>query len=158
MKTASLFMFICLLGIMPVATSAPYTPNGAEVTDTNTGLIWRSCPEGMTWDGINTCTGTASVFTHEAALQRAMAQANSSGVAWRLPNVKELASIVDRSRSNPAIDPTIFPATPPSIFWSSSPFVSITGTASIVDFGLGGVGGSLRNNVPYYVRLVRAGL
>jgi hypothetical protein len=153
MKTAPLFMFICLLGIMPVATSAPYTSNGAEVTDTNTGLIWRRCAEGMTWDGINTCTGTASVFTHEAALQRAMAQANSSGVAWRLPNVKELASITDKSL-NPTFDSTVFPATPTGIFWSSSPFVSATGYAWVVDFNAGGIGGTARNSY-YSMRLVR---
>jgi hypothetical protein len=156
MKTAPLFIyfFTCMLGILPIATSAPYTSNGAEVTDTNTGLIWQRCPEGMTWDGINTCTGTASVFTHEAALQRAMAQANSSGVTWRLPNVKELASIADKSLSNPAINSTAFPATPTGIFWSSSPFVSITGSAAVVDFNAGGVGGTPRNS-SYLVRLVR---
>jgi hypothetical protein len=156
MKTAPLFIyfFTCMLGILPIATSAPYTSNGAEVTDTNTGLIWQRCPEGMTWDGINTCTGTASVFTHEAALQRAMAQANSSGVSWHLPNVKELASIADKSLSNPAINSTAFPATPTGIFWSSSPFASITGYAWAVDFNAGGVGGTARNSY-YSMRLVR---
>ena len=156
MKTAPLFIcfFTCMLGILPIATSAPYTSNGAEVTDTNTGLIWRRCAEGMTWDGVTTtCTGTPSVFTHEAALQRAMAQANSSGVSWRLPNVKELASIADKSLSNPAINSTAFPGTPTGIFWSSSPFVSIIGSAAVVDFNTGGVGGTPRNSY-YLVRLV----
>jgi hypothetical protein len=157
MKTAPLFMFICLLGIMPVATSASYTysTDGTEVTDQKTGLVWRRCAEGMTWDGVTTtCTGTPSIFTHEEALQRAMAQANSSGVTWRLPNVKELASITDKSVSSPAIDSTAFPATPTGIFWSSSPFVSVTGYASVVDFNAGGVGGTPRNS-SYLVRLVR---
>jgi hypothetical protein len=156
MKTAPLFMFICLLGIMPVATSASYTysTDGTEVTDQKTGLVWRRCAEGMTWDGINTCTGTPSIFTHEAALQRAMAQANSSGVAWRLPNVKELASITDKCISSPAINATAFPATPTGIFWSSSPYLGFTGYASVADFNAGGVGGSPRDRY-YLVRLVR---
>ena len=75
----------------------------------------------MTWDGI-TCAGTASTYTHEQALQLAAAQASSTGKAWRLPNIKELSSIVDRNLHNPAFDPTAFPATPESDFWSASPF------------------------------------
>jgi hypothetical protein len=39
---------------------------------------------------------------------------------WHLPNVTELTSIVDDARSSPAIDPTVFPRTPSTSFWSSS--------------------------------------
>lgn len=153
--------FICLLGICPVAAFAqPYTisTDGSEVTDTKTGLIWRRCAEGMTWSGV-TCVGTASTYTHNAALQRATTQAGSVG--WRLPNIKELSSIVDRSLTNPAIDRTTFPATPSNLFWSASPFVSTPSSAEVVDFGVGVVGGTNTNRNdparPYYLRLVRDG-
>jgi len=160
MKTAQLaiFYFICLLGILPVAASAqPYviSTDGSEVTDQKTGLIWRRCAEVMSWSG-TTCTGTASMFTHEAALQQAAAQATGTGVAWRLPNIKELASIADRSRSNPAIDSTAFPATPASWFWSSSPYVGDSYSAWYVNFNYGFVLNYGRGNA-VYVRLVRAG-
>lgn len=115
-------LFACLLGALPVAVSAqPFviSTDGNEVTDQKTGLIWRRCAEGMNWDGA-TCIGVAASFTHEAASQRAVAQAASTGTAWRLPNVKELASIIDESRSIPAIDLAVFPATPPNLFWSAS--------------------------------------
>ena len=115
-------LLACLLGALPVAASAqPFTisTDGSEVTDQKTGLIWRRCAEGMNWDGL-TCAGMAATFPHEAALQRAAAQAASTSTAWRLPNIKELFSIVDESRSIPAIDLAIFPATPSNQFWSDS--------------------------------------
>ena len=162
MKIAQLatLCFTCLLGILPAAVSAqPYviSADGSEVTDQKTGLIWRRCAEGMIWDGA-TCAGTAGTFTHEAGLARAASQAGSTGIAWRLPNVRELASIADKSRSNPAIDPTAFPATPSFWFWSSSPYVGLSFSAWFVDFSDGVVNVSgLRFNVSLHVRLVRAG-
>ncbi len=128
-----------------------------EVADSQTHLIWRRCPEGMVFSG-GTCTGTAGAFTHEAALMRARDQASSTSIAWRLPNVKELASIADRSRSrsNPAIDSTAFPATPAGYFWSASPFVGYSSFARYVNFYNGNVDDSVRSN-SVYVRLVRAG-
>jgi hypothetical protein len=160
MKTAKYAIrhFLFLLGLMPVVASAqPFviSSDGNEVTDQKTGLIWRRCSEGMAWNG-STCAGTASTFTHEAALQYAATQANSTGIAWRLPNIKELASIADISRSNPAIDPAAFPATPTNSFWSSSPNVGYGTDAWYVHFSYGYTHYDYRYR-SYHVRLVRAG-
>ena len=151
-------LLACLL--LPVACgalAAPFTvsADGQEVTDTKTGLIWRRCAEGMTASGV-TCTGTATAFTYEAAITRASTQATNTGVAWRLPNVKELSSIADKSRVNPAIDTVAFPVTPASGFWSSSPYVGYAGYAWVVNFYFGYVNYNVRYNSGY-VRLVRAG-
>jgi hypothetical protein len=165
MKIAPLatLCFTCLLGILPAAASAqPYviSTDGSEVTDQKTGLIWRRCVEGMSWDNAAiptpTCVGTSSVFSHEAALTRAKSQAATTGIAWRLPNIQELASIVDSSTVNPALDATAFPATAASYFWSASPSVGNSSSAWFVNFYDGYVGSSLRG-LTYYVRLVRAG-
>jgi hypothetical protein len=130
--------------------------NGQEVTDNQTKLIWRRCAEGMVFSG-GTCTGTASTFTHEAALQQSIAQTQSTGITWRVPNVKELASIQDGAQGMPSIDPTAFPATPlQAIFWSASPYVGDSRYAWVVDFRDTGVFSGSRSNA-YYVRLVRAG-
>lgn len=107
-----------------------YASGGAEVVDSKTGLTWRRCPEGMVWSG-GSCTGRASTYTHEAALLRARDQAGT--VQWRLPNRKELASIVDRSASSSGIDLGVFPS-PPSYVWSSSPSVGDAGYAWGVHF------------------------
>jgi hypothetical protein len=165
MKTSQLaaLFFTCLLGLIPcAATAKPFvvSADGLEVTDSATGLIWRRCAEGMAWDAAAiTCAGTASTFTHELALTRARTEAFNTGVAWRLPSVKELSSIVDRSLSNSAIDATAFPASPLDYFWSSSPNVSSPSNAWNVNFSNGAVfsGSSYYRSSPFYVRLVRAG-
>lgn len=131
------------------------SPDGTEVTDSRTQQVWRRCAEGQTWDG-STCAGIATTFTHEQALAHASTQ-----IGWRLPNVKELASLVDRSRNNPAIDTTAFPATSSTWFWTSSPWVQVhqSDVAWIVDFSNGKVAGygrydEYRDSV-VRVRLVR---
>ncbi|MFI3196356.1 MAG: DUF1566 domain-containing protein [Methylococcaceae bacterium] len=127
--------------------------NGEEVKDNETQLIWRRCPAGMGGSG---CTGSASTFTHQAALQHAAGQAASTGVAWRLPNVKELASLADLGRRNPAIDTAFFPNTPSNVFWSSSPNVGYTYNAWYVNFYYGYVNDYGVRNSAFPVRLVRA--
>ena len=146
-----------LLPVVFSAAAEPFTvsADGQEVTDAKTGLIWRRCAEGMTVSG-GACIGTASTFTHEAALTRASIQATTAGVGWRLPNGKELLSSIDKNRIQPAIDTAAFPATPSSWFWSSSPYAGHASNAWYVDFGYGHLGFSFRVNT-FYVRLVRAG-
>jgi hypothetical protein len=160
MKTSQLaaLFFTCLLGLIPcAATAQPFvvSADGQEVTDSATGLIWRRCAEGMVFS-LGACTGTASTFTHELALTRARTEAAATGVAWRLPSVKELSSIADKSLSNPAIDVVAFPAIPVNYFWSSSPFVGSPAFAWVVSFGDGTLSVSRRTSTNY-VRLVRAG-
>ena len=136
--------------------------DGTEVTDQKTGLIWRRCSEGMVFSGdpgTGNCTVTASTFTHEAALARAQTEAANTGIAWRLPNIKELASIADKSLSNPAIDRTVFPATPAKYFWSASPYVRDSFGSWDVSFDVGRVSSSYSDGrtIHGYVRLVRDG-
>jgi hypothetical protein len=137
-----------------------FTLNGAEVTDMRTGLIWKRCSEGQAWNG-TTCTGTATNHRHEPALALANASNSSqSATGWRLPNVKELASLADKGCQNPAIDNTTFPATPGDWFWSSSPYVFDPVHAWSVNFFDGHVAGSYSSRTNssdhFHVRLVRS--
>jgi hypothetical protein len=75
-------------------------------------------------------------------------------VDWRLPDVKELRSIVDNTRYNPAIDTTVFPGTNSTLYWSSSTNAYYTYNAWYVYFTSGRV---LSPSKTYtnYVRCVR---
>jgi hypothetical protein len=89
-----------------------------EVDDRLTGLTWRRCVEGEAIVG-DACSGSALMLPWTDALGRAKQQAHRTGVAWRLPNVKELASLLEHDR-NPYIDLQAFPGAASDILWSSS--------------------------------------
>ncbi|MFP8777864.1 DUF1566 domain-containing protein [Hydrogenophaga sp. RWCD_12] len=118
------------------------------VNDALSGLQWRRCVEGMSWTGSG-CVGTPQAFTHEEALVHAR---NQTG--WRLPNIKELGSLVDRSvTSGTRIDSLAFPQAPQRL-WTSSPYVGNPVGAWVVQFANGALGSELRS-FRNAVRLVR---
>ena len=95
-----------------------HSTNGT-VLDKTTKLIWKQCSEGQTG---STCTGSASTFTWKEALEEASNSTFATHTNWRLPNIKELASLAKINCQLPSINKIIFPNTPPNkSFWSSSP-------------------------------------
>ena len=139
---------VCLWASPWVNAGYSYNAAGDEVTDSATGLVWRRCTEGQTWSG-NSCTGTALPMTYEQAFLRAQT------AGWRLPNIKELATIADKAKQNPAIDSLAFPVTPSGYFWSATPRVGDSVFAWVILFYDGSVVGGSRSSLPSYVRLVR---
>ena len=142
----------CVAGTIETTPSSDFTllEGGTVVRHETTGLEWHRCPEGMAWSG-GSCTGTASAMTWHAALTHA------DGVSgWRLPNVKELRSIVERCRISPAINQQVFPDTPSSSFWSASPSAGNSGLAWRVFFANGNDHWDYKS-YSYRVRLVRGG-
>ncbi|HKJ21732.1 MAG TPA: DUF1566 domain-containing protein [Gammaproteobacteria bacterium] len=139
------------------------------VIDKITGLTWKKCSEGQTYNvDANTCSGNAVPYTWPKALQRAR-EVNQGGAGktggyagytdWRVPNIKELRSLVEQACRDPAINPhkTIFPLSPSALYWSSSPFARTVGEAWGVDFTSGEATFESMAN-PGFVRLVRGGL
>ena len=120
--------------------AAPFqlSSDGQEVTDLHTGLVWQRCPVGMHWDE-TTCTGNTQYFMWYEALPVAQNQAMASGKVWRVPSVKELATIIDRSQFNKAIDSQAFPNTPNDRFWTSSPYTTNAFFGWQVNFFDGGI-------------------
>jgi hypothetical protein len=131
--------------------------DGAEVTDTMTGLVWRRCLEGMVWDvDQQACTGVARDYGWKGALDHA--RENRQG-GWRLPNIKELFSIVDHSTEAPALDRFAFPDTPAShLVMSSTPIGNGSGAdAFVVSFSRGQTARQNTLTFSWKLRLVRGG-
>ena len=94
------------------------SPDGQEVSDRATRLTWRRCVEGLSFDGEH-CSGQRFDLTWTKALAHARHHALHTGVAWRLPNLKELASLLDH-RGLPHIDIAAFPDADADVLWTSS--------------------------------------
>ena len=131
-----------------------FEANADEVLDQATGLVWRRCAEGQRWSG-STCTGAPMQLAWDQAVQQAL-DAAGGGTPWRLPNVKELASLVDDTRVHPAMDVAAFPGTPAAEqggYWSSTG-VHPHELAWMVSFW-GGRVASVYTAIPASIRLVR---
>jgi hypothetical protein len=143
-------------------TSAFTFNSDGTATHRMTGLVWKRCLEGQTFADNGTaanylddqCTGQPNGMDWAGALN----QAQTVGQGWRVPDQKELKSIVEHCRVNPAINTEVFPGTSDWV-WSSSPVVNYPDAASIawfVYFGNGGDGWGGRS-LDDAVRLVRSG-
>ena len=112
------------------------------ITDTSSGLMWQQASSGeMVW-------------------KPALSYCESLSVAgfndWRLPNQRDLGSIVDYEIYNPTIDTDYFPNTVLSYYWSSSTYVNYSSAAWAVTFSDGYVSHNFTYNGSY-VRCVRGG-
>jgi hypothetical protein len=128
-----------------------FEASGDEVIDHATKLVWKRCTEGQQWSGM-TCLGTTLEMSMADALAFANALASATGLNWRVPNVKELDSIVDiDKKAAPAIDKDYFPA---AFNWDTF-WAATTGQSFSAGFGFrdGEAGADLIG--PAGLRLVR---
>jgi hypothetical protein len=140
----SIFFGISLLIIPSLLQAKPFTVTGdSTVTDHKTGLVWQQS------------AGTTR-YTWESAISYCESLTLGSKSDWRLPNIKELGSIVDPSGRYQAIDSTAFPSTSYSYYWSSTTSVNNTSNAWNVHFYYGYMG-SYRKTSSDSVRCVRGG-
>lgn len=111
------------------------------VTDRITQLVWQKQDGGTTaaWeDAITLCEGLSLGGYSD----------------WRLPNVKELRSIVDSGTYAPATYTRYFPNTRSDSYWSSTTSVENPDAAWRVNFWHGEVDSSYKGNA-FFVRCVR---
>jgi hypothetical protein len=84
--------------------------------------MWKQCLNDATGTGC----GTAGM-TWPAALQHVEALNNGGGYAgytdWRMPNAKEMASIIERSCTFPPFNTRVFNGVPSNrqLIWTSTP-------------------------------------
>ena len=128
------------------------------VTDVESKLMWMRCPSGQRWVNAR-CTGKAATYNWVAAARQAD-QISSNGEAffndWRVPALRDLATITDRGCKNPRTNLVVFPGTPPSAFWTSTarPGGKPEDMALALSFGAEGVMAA-RKEERFHVRFVR---
>ncbi len=128
--------------------------NQPVVADAVTGLTWQGCAAGQSGPDCSIGGATSQVWNDAVSYCDALDWGGYTD--WRLPDVKELYSIVDTRRTFPSTDPAAFPQTPLSYFWSSSSYAADPSSAWGVAFDNGYVGNVDKDNGKY-VRCVRSG-
>ena len=148
---------LLLLMFTPGSAAAFSVKSDGTVTDSSTGLIWMRCSVGQTVSG-STCSGTATPYFWPYATALTGAVTFAGHTDWRLPSVRELLTIVDRSKFNPSIDSAAFPSTPNLPFWSATDYAGVPTAAWYVHFGDANVGSAFKVSASTaQVRLVRGG-
>jgi hypothetical protein len=117
------------------APQGRYVEEANGVRDTKTYLLWQK-----------SASTSASSFTG-AANYCAM-----RGTGWRVPTMKELLTLVDRGRYNPATDTRYFPD-PAYEYWSSSSLARDTTQGWSIELG-GGSSSPNPKNLQFRVRCV----
>lgn len=145
----------------PSMPTARFLDNGdGTVTDQVLKLMWMRCSDGQQWRG-GRCVGSAA--THGWAEAKRVADAvNRDGRAffndWRLPALRELATITERSCSNPRTNLAVFPDTPAAVYWSATPRPGEGEQERVLALGFGAEGVRVAaKDERHHVRLVRTG-
>ena len=153
----------CVQNNLPSNPTAVYTVHGdGTVTDRRTGLMWAQCLAGQS--GAQCATGVPSPMDWAAALAYAQSQTLAGYHDWRLPSAKELRTLVEHCRTQPAINEGVFPAQTfdpiaEQGVWTATPDVRDASRAWYIDFETGAQGKALRSTADRHtVRLVRGGL
>jgi len=122
------------------------SPDGCEVTDNLTGLTWlkdTTLVSASTWDAALTTANTGTWCSQTAG-------------AWRLPNVNELASLVNQGATNAAawLNGQGFTGVQATSYWSSTTHAAFAGAAWYVMMTGGDVRGG-NKTYSYYLLPVR---
>lgn len=134
---------LILFLVSGVMANASFSRQGDIVIDSTSGLQWQD-------DKVGEKMGWKDAIDHCEAL-------NLGGYSdWRLPNINELKSIVDRDKYDPAIVSGFTNVTSYDYYWSSSTDKHYDDNAWIVYFSNGNVNNDYKVN-SFYVRCVRAG-
>ena len=147
---AILLIMIGLSSLSMAAESPRFTKADGVVTDSETTLEWQ--------DDYGDNADSIKVAKWREAIDYCEGLSLNSQDDWRLPNKKELLSIVDYSAYDPAIS-SVFEEIASDFFkyyWSSTTYASDTGDALLVNFKNGYTDNSSKHH-DYSVRCVRSG-
>jgi hypothetical protein len=134
---AGLIVFLWPAAARTEAPANRFVTGSGTVYDNKTKLTWMQ-------------PTTDDIYTWEEAKSHCAGQ----GAGWRLPTLKELYTIVDVRRWEPAADTNYFPDTRNDWYWSSTPLYGSPNEAWFINFSLG-IGGHYGVTDENYVRCVR---
>lgn len=108
-----------MLMVGSMSATAQYYERDHLVKDLALGIEWMRCSVGQRWDPEREdCWGEAVRLNHEEIAQ-AIEQASAQlGGNWRLPDLKELESLVCDECGPPRIDASVFPNTMAEPYWT----------------------------------------
>lgn len=148
----------------PSLPTARFRDNGdGTVTDLESKLMWMRCSTGQLAQ-TGRCSGTAGALSWSDA-QRHADTVNLDASAfyndWRMPSLRELASITARecaSARTPRTNAAVFPGTAPAAYWSATPRPGEKSGERVFALGFGAEGVLVaRKDERHHLRLVRTG-
>ncbi|MDA8243189.1 MAG: DUF1566 domain-containing protein [Elusimicrobia bacterium] len=144
--------------------------NGADWGGTATSSVTVDNVTGLMWvtNSGDACAGCAGGYVSSGTYTwaRALDACNNLTYAgysdWRLPNIRELASLIDYSQASaPTINGSYFLNAAGAYYWSGTTYMINTGMAEAVDFSAAGPQVAYYNKTTtpaaVYVRCVRGG-
>lgn len=137
------FISLLLLTLCFPSTSvaAQFLDNAdGTVTDLGTGLIWQKQDDN-----------TKRIWQGALSFCESLTLGGSSD--WRLPNIKEIGSIVDYTTITPAIDSRVF-VSASDLYWSATTVAEDTTGAWTMGFQ-SGIESYISKASPAYVRCIR---
>ena len=120
------------------------------VIDRATGLMWAA-------DGNDAGCNSGNTILWGPAITYAEGLTFAGFTDWRVPNVKELMSIINFSLSSPTIDNTKFVNTYSNYYWTSTTNIPNTIAAWYITFGFGFVLSTSKTFFDVRLRCVRGG-
>lgn len=131
-------IFLMILGLSSLVLAADeaisFTKTSDIVTDNRTTLQWQ-----------DNADSNSSVKSWEEAITYCEDLTLDGYSDWRLPNVNELKSIVDRTKQEPALD-TVFEYVSSAYYWSSTTNLGYKNQAVQVNFLDGSTDSALKTD------------
>ncbi|MCF7501265.1 DUF1566 domain-containing protein [Pseudoalteromonas sp. L1] len=147
---------VCYDGVAETTPTTRFVINDdGTVSDSKTGLMWQRCSFGQSYntETLN-CEGTSQQLSWGEALRGATMSDYAQYNDWHVPNIKELASILEHQCVQPSINEQVFYATKLQNYWSSTSGKERTDLAWVYQFDKG-VNSLHAKTSDLYLRLVR---